>query len=206
MQKKSGQKNWYGANRTDRTACGAPAFVLVTSLWNSKPSCIVCRHSHASGSLVTCLSDAEYASKEVVGLFKGYRCDDQLINYVSECEQMLIWLWYSRYVLALELWFFWIVILAQHSGFVICSANYTYRLCRILCKEERRGRATFKGRWLWERPKSIRTRADRTASSFTNKASRIFVTAFFIYLLPHITYPRALQYRVLVFSRSRKSE
>ena len=24
MQKKSGQKIWYGANRTDRTACGAP--------------------------------------------------------------------------------------------------------------------------------------------------------------------------------------
>ena len=25
MQKKSGQKIWYGANRTDRTTCGAPA-------------------------------------------------------------------------------------------------------------------------------------------------------------------------------------
>ena len=55
-----------------------------------------------------------------------------------------------------------IVILGQDSGFVVCSANYTYWFCRTLHKEKRRGIATFKGRWLWDRTQLIRTRADRT--------------------------------------------
>ena len=99
------------------------------------------------------------------------------------------------------------VILEQDSGFLICSAVYTYRFCKILYKEERRGSATFKGRWLWARAQFIRTTTDRTALHFTNKASRIlFVIALFIYLLSHIAYPEALEYRVLVFRRIGISE
>ena len=99
--------------------------------------------------------------------------------------------------------------MAQDSGFVICSATYTYRFCRILHKEERRGRATFKDWWLRACAQFIRTTADRTALGFTKplEASRIFfLTALFIYLLQHIAYPKALEYRVLVFSRIERSE
>ena len=53
-----------------------------------------------------------------------------------------------------------------------------------------------------------------TRTSFTNKASRILfvtmnfhvVTALFIYLLPHIVYPKALEYGILAFRRIERSE
>ena len=52
----------------------------------------------------------------------------------------------------------------------------------------------YKNKGREERPQALQTKP--------LEASRIlFVTALFIYLLPHIVYPKALEYRVLVFRR-----